>query len=449
MEKNIIEEEGFVKGYIEPVSIRQTETILKQMKKSVCKIFGQNIGNGFFYRLEIKNNKIPVLITNFHVIDDKFVESNQKIKIFINNDSKYKIICLNKEKRLYSSAKYDIMIIKLEKGDGVNNVEYLELDDSLSNNDLKKTYENCSIYILNYMVGNEIKVSYGKAMTNKGESFEMGHNCYTILGSSCSPIFNLSTNKLIGIHKNYVSYTDKNLCYNLGTFLKYPLKEIEKILTEKLNKISKQKVFKNKKNLKKFDNISFLEVSEISNSNNPNNPYIKDNISRNNKLLDSLNNSSIFEEKETNSNNTIENSHEHLKTDITNDDIKENNYRIKMENYKAKFKRPITLYCDQYIKQNNLAIKGENKKYNKYTNEVNKNRRPKLQNVDIVDNRLINNSSNKNKNVVKLNNKRIVITKERNKDNYSVAKNNLVKHKVNQNFRTPKKEPRKNKYSIN
>ena len=43
-----------------------------------------------------------------------------------------------KEKRLYSSSKYDIMIIKLEKGDGVNNVEYLELDDSLSNNDLKK-----------------------------------------------------------------------------------------------------------------------------------------------------------------------------------------------------------------------------------------------------------------------------------------------------------------------
>ena len=46
-------------------------------------------------------------------------------------------------------------------------------------------------------------------MTNKGESFEMGHNCYTILGSSGSPIFNLSTNKLIGIHKIYVSYTDK------------------------------------------------------------------------------------------------------------------------------------------------------------------------------------------------------------------------------------------------
>ena len=145
----------------------------------------------------------------------------------------------------------------------------------------------------------------------------------------------------------------------------------------------------------------------------------------------------------------MENSHEHLKTDITNDDIKENNYRIKMENYKAKFKRSITLYCDQNIKQNNLAIKGENKKYNKYTNEANKNRRPKLWKVDIVDNRLINNSSNKNKNVVKLNNKRIVNTKERNKDNYSVAKNNLVKHKVNQNFRTPKKEPRKNKYSIN
>ena len=64
-----------------------------------------------------------------------------------------------------------------------------------------------------------------------------------------------------------------------------------------------------------------------------------------------------------------------------------------MENYKAKFKRPITLYCEQNIKQNNLAIKNENKKYNEYTNEVNKNRRPKLRKVVIVDNRLINNSS--------------------------------------------------------
>ena len=118
-----------------------------------------------------------------------------------------------------------------------------------------------------------------------------------------------------------------------------------------------------------------------------------------------------------------------------------------MENYKAKFKRPIILYCDQNIKQNNLAIKNENKKYNEYTNEVNKNRRPKLRNVDIVDNRLINNSSNKNKNMVKLNNKRIVNTKERNKNNYSVAKNNLNKHKINQNFRTPSKKPKKSESS--
>ena len=446
MEKHIIDEEGLVKGYIEPISIRQIETILKQMKNSVCQIFGQTIGTGFFYRLKIKNNKIPVLITNFHIIDDKFVETNSEFKIFIKNDSKFKIISINKEKRLYSSAKYDIMVIKLEKGDGVNNVEYLELDESLSNNDLKKTYANCSIYILNYFIGNEIKFSYGKEIPNKGESFEIGHNCYTIPGSSGSPIFNLATNKLIGIHKFYVSYTDKNLCYNIGTFLKYPLKEMEKILTEKLNKINKQKVVKKKKNLKKFDNISFLEVSEISNSNNPN---INDIISRNNKILDSRNNSSIFGENVTNPNNTIENGHEHLKTDITNNDGKKNNYRINMENYKAKFKRPMILYCTQNIKQNNFAIKDGNKKYNEYTSKASKNKRPKLGNVDIVDNRLINNSSNKNKNVVKLNSKGKVNNKERNKVNYSVAKNNLKKHKVNQNFRTPSKKPKKSECSPN
>ena len=40
MEKII--DEGEIKGAIEPITMKQTEKILNQMNKSVCKIFGKD-----------------------------------------------------------------------------------------------------------------------------------------------------------------------------------------------------------------------------------------------------------------------------------------------------------------------------------------------------------------------------------------------------------------------
>ena len=45
------------------------------------------------------------------------------------------------------------------------------------------------------------------------------------IGSSGGPILNLLTNKIIGIHKGCIQKND-GIKYNIGTFLKYPLKEI-------------------------------------------------------------------------------------------------------------------------------------------------------------------------------------------------------------------------------
>ena len=58
------------------------------------------------------------------------------------------------------------------------------------------------------------------------------HKCKTTNGSSGSPILNLLTNKVIGIHKSFSKNTNndnnKEDCYNLGTLLKYPLIEMKK-----------------------------------------------------------------------------------------------------------------------------------------------------------------------------------------------------------------------------
>ena len=238
MEKIIVE--GEIKDAIESITMKQTEKILNQMNKSICKILGkEKNGTGFFCQLDINNEKIPVLITNFHIIDNKFIDSSNKIKFQKVNDKVPKIINLNKNKKIYSSSneEYDIMIIKLDKEDEIEDIQYLEIDDSLLLDKSERVYEDKSLYILHFPFGDELRVSYGKGSTKEND-FNIIHKCETNKGSSGSPIFNLSTNKVIGIHKSYVSKA--NGCFNLGNFLKYPIKELKSLFNKFHKKIKKR-----------------------------------------------------------------------------------------------------------------------------------------------------------------------------------------------------------------
>ena len=57
----------------------------KDKLSCICKICGKEggVGTGFFCKIEYENELVPVLITNYHVIDDEFVESNDSLKIYI------------------------------------------------------------------------------------------------------------------------------------------------------------------------------------------------------------------------------------------------------------------------------------------------------------------------------------------------------------------------------
>ena len=66
-------EEKSLKDYPGPTFIEETTTIIRQMKKSVCKIFNTDgsEGTGFFCKIPLPNTSyIPVLITNYHVIKE-------------------------------------------------------------------------------------------------------------------------------------------------------------------------------------------------------------------------------------------------------------------------------------------------------------------------------------------------------------------------------------------
>ena len=107
--------EGSINGAqeIEPLD----KTDLKEMSKCICKIGGNRIGTGFFCKIKYKDDLIPVLITNYHVIDDNYLKNKDMLKIYINNNST--IININKNSIIYSSIikQYDIIIIKLNKNE--------------------------------------------------------------------------------------------------------------------------------------------------------------------------------------------------------------------------------------------------------------------------------------------------------------------------------------------
>ena len=239
-----INDEKLLYSLPKPVTRESTEEILNQMKNCIFKIINKSEkGTGFFCQVIYEEKKIPILMTNFHVISDEFIQQNNKIRITLNNDKEIKIINLDNKRKIYTNKELDITIIEIKDNDKINN--YLEFDDKLFIENSEITYEYETIYIPQYPKGEKSSVSYGILQEINGDIIL--HKCSTEYGSSGSPILNTKNNKLLGIHKGNTN----NFKFNGGIFLKKPInKFIEyikntniKIINndEKRNDISKIK----------------------------------------------------------------------------------------------------------------------------------------------------------------------------------------------------------------
>ena len=102
--------ESLIEKYPKPISIEGTKTILYQMENCICKIDNNDEegkkGTGFFYKILYNNYNIPVMITNNHVINEKFIKENNIIDITLNDDNISKTIKLN-DKKIYTNKDYD------------------------------------------------------------------------------------------------------------------------------------------------------------------------------------------------------------------------------------------------------------------------------------------------------------------------------------------------------
>ena len=118
------------------------------------------------------------------------------------------------------------MILKLKDEDEIN--DYLEIDKNIFKHNSENSYKNDPIYILQYPDAKEAAVSYGIGIEKISE-YEIKHLCNTKNGSSGGPIINSLNGKVIGLHRGYI----KRKVFNIGTFLKFPLNELNKNLKKK------------------------------------------------------------------------------------------------------------------------------------------------------------------------------------------------------------------------
>ena len=156
------------------------------------------------------------------MIDDKFFEKNKELKIY-RNFKEYNIK-IDKNNKIYSSPSdykhYDIMIIKLNEEDNIN--EYLELDEKIFNNDSEIFNKTKYVYMLSFSYNVKPKISFGDLL--KKDDSKIEYNCVSGDGSSGAPILDYYSNKVIGIHKG----ANKHKNIKFGTFLRYPLEELNK-----------------------------------------------------------------------------------------------------------------------------------------------------------------------------------------------------------------------------
>ena len=248
---SIILKEGHIDISPIPLSIKNMEKILEQMKKCVCKIkIGDNNGTGFFAKIPYKSIYKNVLITNKHILNKDNIKIDNILKISINNEEEYKDIKIDDKRLILIDEAKDVTIIEIKEEDNIN--DYLEIDNRYNLNNIEERYKNESLYVLNYPKGKDIVVSYGLLKIMKNEY--LYHSCSTEKGSSGSPIISLESFKLIGIHIGY-SKTSK---WNKGLFIKYAINEFNKLES---NILKKEQNTLNKININEIKNNSLLNVN--------------------------------------------------------------------------------------------------------------------------------------------------------------------------------------------
>ena len=252
MENSTILEE-YIKNSVKPISLEGMCKITEQMKYSICKIYKiGSTGTGFLCNLPYKSIKIPFLITNNHILNEKEIENNKKIAISFNNEKIFMDILIDESRITLTNKDLDFTLIEIKNKDNISLNNILELDKNIMIEEdyINKTYTDESIYTLHYPKGDNIVASFGliKGINNP----KINHSCCTEEGSSGAPILSLKNLNVVGIHFGF----KQGFKFNQGTIIKYAIIELNKIKKKKILQEDYNKSFPLNANNNLFNNMN-------------------------------------------------------------------------------------------------------------------------------------------------------------------------------------------------
>jgi len=257
------------------ISTSVLKVILDLADKCICKIQKNNKekGTGFFCEIPFpdKYQRLPVFMTNNHILNESDITEGSKIKFSINNEQLFFEIKMDNDRRKYTSEKYDITIIEIKKNeDNLNIDSFLDIDEQIFNDNPQEIFKKKSIYLLHYPHGNMCEYTSGIIKGISLDGIIINHSCQSQPGSSGSPIINLINHKVIGIHVG----SKKNENCNFGIFLKEAINDFNKKSKKKINDSVESEIFSEKiiiyekedeKDIQILNNIYYLHFSKGEN----------------------------------------------------------------------------------------------------------------------------------------------------------------------------------------
>ena len=180
-----------------------------QLKRSICWIkFYENYLTGFLCLIPLINNKsIKALITFGDYI--KYLDEEKTINLSFDEGKISVNMKLSEERIIIFIEKEwsEIMIIEIKESDIDNNGNcllnskyFLELDENSTIKNNFENYSNKQAYMLKYIDGKSY-ISIGKISEIDEKKGKITHFIDSGMGSMGSPILNLDTLKVFGIHK--------------------------------------------------------------------------------------------------------------------------------------------------------------------------------------------------------------------------------------------------------
>ena len=192
----------------------------KKFDSIICNINNQGInGIGFLCKIPSESNElVPVLITNSNLLPESDIISGKKIEFKLNGVSHS--LTIDESRKVFNNQNdYNITIIEIKKEDKLDTNSFLEIE--IDQNLKLEEYKKKQISLLIKSQKDNIELKSCK-ITNLGEKeYEIEYSCDIKEEVYGSPLININTNKIIGIHKKLLVMN--NICQS--TLLNFDKKE--------------------------------------------------------------------------------------------------------------------------------------------------------------------------------------------------------------------------------